>query len=135
MVPRDALVFAGRAGPGERLKIRIYGEKAGLEWVQADPPICGIHNWVNRVSYHTRLGRGRGRCGPRHAHSVRPSGRLPWAFATIYSEAAEAILAHRAGKKVAAEVNYPGIAEGMAGMKFVDACLRSSKRNGAWVTL
>lgn len=61
-----------------------------------------------------------------------PEGFLE-AFATIYSEAAEAILAHREGKAPPEGVTYPGIADGMEGMAFIDACLRSSRRNAAWV--
>jgi hypothetical protein len=56
-------------------------------------------------------------------------------FATIYREAADAIEAHRDGQNVPDEVIFPTIEDGLKGMQFVDACVRSSKRDGAWVKL
>jgi hypothetical protein len=32
-------------------------------------------------------------------------------------------------------VTFPGLKEGVEGVAFVDACVRSSARNGAWVKL
>ena len=52
-----------------------------------------------------------------------------------YSEAAEAILAARDGKKPGREVIYPTVQDGLAGVKFVDACVRSSAKNAGWVKL
>ena len=64
--------------------------------------------------------------------SGHPEGYLE-GFAKIYTEAARAIFAKRKGKAVDAAVVYPTIDDGMKGMAFVDACVQSSKRNGAWV--
>ena len=63
-----------------------------------------------------------------------PEGYLE-GFANIYAEAARAILARREGTAVDAAVTFPGLKEGVEGVAFVDACVRSSKRNGAWVSL
>ena len=63
-----------------------------------------------------------------------PEGYLE-GFANIYSEAAEAILAAREGKKPGKEVVYPTVQDGLAGVKFVDACVRSSAKNAGWVKL
>ena len=54
-------------------------------------------------------------------------------FANIYAEAARAIFARRNGEKVDPAVVYPTIDDGLKGMLFVDACVQSSKKNGAWV--
>ena len=54
-------------------------------------------------------------------------------FATIYTEAAKAIIAKRTGKKVDKDVIYPTVQDGVKGVAFVEACIASSKRNGAWV--
>ena len=54
------------------------------------------------------------------------------AFANLYTEAAQLIRAHP-GEDASASL-LPGIEEGLTGMKFVDACVRSSKRNSAWVS-
>ena len=62
-----------------------------------------------------------------------PEGYLE-GFANIYKEAAAAILAARAGKKPDKAVVFPTVADGMKGVAFVEACVRSSNRNAAWVT-
>ncbi|PHR21451.1 MAG: oxidoreductase, partial [Hoeflea sp.] len=54
-------------------------------------------------------------------------------FATIYNEAAEAIIAQRDGSPLPDGVMFPGIKDGLAGVAFVTACVESSKRGGAWV--
>jgi hypothetical protein len=66
--------------------------------------------------------------------SGHPEGYLE-GFATIYSEAARAIRARQAGQPVPPDVLFPTIEDGVAGVAFVDACVRSSARNGAWVSL
>jgi len=63
-----------------------------------------------------------------------PEGYLE-GFANIYSEAAIAIEAHRTGAPVPPEVQFPTVQDGLEGVQFVDACVRSSKRDGAWVGL
>ena len=63
-----------------------------------------------------------------------PEGYLE-GFANIYAEAARAIIARRDGVTVDSAVTFPGLKEGLEGVAFVDACVRSSSRNGAWVTL
>lgn len=61
-----------------------------------------------------------------------PEGYLE-GFANIYAEAARAIIARRDGVPSDPAVNFPGLKEGLEGVAFVDACVRSSKRNAAWV--
>ena len=63
-----------------------------------------------------------------------PEGYLE-AFANIYAEIARAVTARRDGTELSAEVTFPGIAEGLQGVAFVDACVRSSRKNAAWVSL
>lgn len=63
-----------------------------------------------------------------------PEGYLE-GFANIYAEAARAILARRDGTALDGAVTFPGLKEGLEGVAFVDACVRSSKRNGVWTSL
>ena len=63
-----------------------------------------------------------------------PEGYLE-GFANIYAEAADAIVAHRQGSSPSAEVLYPTVHDGLKGVQFVDACVRSSARNAAWISL
>ena len=68
-------------------------------------------------------------CRPGH-----PEGYLE-GFANIYSEVARAIKAKRARKKLDKDVTFPGIADGVAGMAFIEACVKSSQKNGKWMKL
>ena len=57
------------------------------------------------------------------------------AAAEAQNALARAIMARREGKPVPADVIYPTIDDGVTGVAFVEACVRSSSRNGAWVAL
>ena len=65
-----------------------------------------------------------------------PEGYLE-GFANIYAEAARAIRAARQEERQAAEgrASIPTVQDGVEGVAFVEACVRSSKKNGAWVKL
>ncbi len=117
------------------LRLRVYGEKGGLEWSQEDPNYL----WYTPLGEPKRLlTRGGAGTGPEAARVTRVPGGHPEGylegFANIYAEAAQAIQAKREGKPVPKEVVYPTIEDGVAGVAFVEACVRSSSRNGAWVT-
>ena len=64
--------------------------------------------------------------------SGHPEGYLE-AFANLYAEAAAAINAKKAGMPVDPSVLYPTVHDGVRGVAFVEACIASSRRNGAWV--
>ena len=118
------------------LRLRVYGTKAGIEWAQEDPNYLWVGP-LNQPKY--RLTRGGAGSGPEAGRVTRvppghPEGYLE-GFANIYAEAARAILARREGTTVDPAVTFPGLKEGLEGVAFVDACVRSSKRNGAWVSL
>ena len=118
------------------LRLRIYGTKAGFEWEQENPNYL----WVTPLGApRYRLTRGGAGTGPEAARMTRvppghPEGYLE-GFANIYAEAARAILSRRDGTALDAAVSFPGLKEGLEGVAFVDACVRSSKRNGAWTSL
>ncbi|MDQ3560016.1 MAG: gfo/Idh/MocA family oxidoreductase, partial [Pseudomonadota bacterium] len=61
-----------------------------------------------------------------------PEGYLE-GFANIYAEAARAIIAARDGRPPDPEVVFPTVADGVKGMAFIEACVKSSARNAAWV--
>lgn len=116
------------------LKLRVYGTKGGIEWVQADPNYLWFTELGKPRQLITRNGAGSGPAAARVSRipSGHPEGYLE-GFATIYTEAAKAIIAKRNGKKVDKDVIYPTVQDGVKGVAFVEACIASSKRNGAWV--
>ena len=124
------------SGNENALRLRVYGTKAGLEWAQENPNQLWITPFGAPRYLLTRGGAG---SGPAAARVTRippghPEGYLE-GFANIYAEAARAIVARRSGEAVDPGVSFPGLAEGLEGVAFVDACVRSSARNAAWVKL
>jgi predicted dehydrogenase len=66
--------------------------------------------------------------------SGHPEGYLE-GFATIYSEIAKAIHAARRSTPLDAAVSFPTIADGIKGMAFIEAAVRSSAEGSRWVAL
>ena len=130
------MLWCSQVAPGHEngLKVRVYGTKGGLEWVQADPNYLWFTPFGEPKRLITRNGAGSGPAAARVSRipSGHPEGYLE-AFATIYTEAAHAINAHKKGKAVDKAVVYPTVDDGVKGVAFVDACVASSKKNGAWV--
>ena len=134
--PAKGMIWASQVAPGHEngLKLRVYGTKGGIEWVQADPNYLWFTELGKPRQLITRNGAGAGPDAARVSRipSGHPEGYLE-GFATIYTEAAKAIIAKRNGKKVDKDVIYPTVQDGVKGVAFVEACIASSKRNGAWV--
>lgn len=132
------MLWSSQVAPGNEnaLSLRVYGEKGGLEWSQEDPNYLWFTPLGEPKRLITRGGAGSGEAAGRATRVPpgHPEGYLE-GFATIYSEAAEAIHAAQAGKSAPSEVLYPTVQDGLIGVAFVDACVRSSNRNGAWVSL
>lgn len=130
------MLWCSQVAPGHEngLKIRVYGTKGGIEWVQADPNYLWYTPFGEPKRLITRNGAGAGAAAARVSRvpSGHPEGYLE-GFANIYTEAARAIFAKRSGQKVDPAVLYPTVDDGLKGMVFVDACVQSSKKNGAWV--
>ena len=124
------------AGQENGLRLRIYGTRAGIEWEQENPNYL----WVGPLGAPKyRLTRGGAGSGEAAARLTRipaghPEGYLE-GFANIYAEAARAIIARRDGTALDPATAFPGLKEGLEGVAFVDACVRSSKRNAAWTGL
>ncbi len=130
------MLWCSQVAPGNEngLMVRVYGTKGGLEWVQKDPNYLWYTPFGEPKRLLTRAGAGASAAAARVSRipSGHPEGYLE-GFANIYSEAARAIYAKRKGEKLDPAVVYPTIDDGLKGMLFVDACVQSSKRNGAWI--
>lgn len=132
------MIWASQVAPGHEngLKLRVYGTKGGLEWVQADPNYLWFTALGQPKQLITRNGAGAGSAAARVSRvpGGHPEGYLE-GFANIYAEAARAIRASRDGETLSADVVYPTVDDGVEGVAFVDACVRSSKADGAWTKL
>lgn len=131
------MLWCSQVAPGNEngLRLRIYGTRGGLEWAQEDPNYLWFTPFGQPKRLITRGGAGSGAAAGRvtRVPPGHPEGYLE-GFASIYAEAARAIRAAEAGTGAEPGVVYPTIRDGLAGVGFVDACVRSSARNGAWVT-
>lgn len=132
------MLWCSQVAPGNEngLRLRVYGDKGGLDWSQENPNQLWFTPFGEPKRLFTRGGAG---TGPEAARMSRippghPEGYLE-GFANIYAEAAVAIEAHRIGAPIPPEVHFPTVHDGLVGVQFVDACVRSSKRDGAWVGL
>ena len=126
-------------GEENNLNLRVYGELGGLEWHQREPNTMLV-KWPDQPMqvYRTANGylgaaaKAAGRTPPAH-----PEGYLE-AFANIYKNFATAIRARQAGQKLAKDDpanDYPKISDGVRGMAFIEAVVKSSKANAAWTKL
>jgi predicted dehydrogenase len=132
------MLWSSQVAPGNEnaLRIRVYGEKGGLAWAQEDPNYLWHTAFGQPKRLLTRNGAGVGDAAARVSRIPpgHPEGYLE-AFATIYAEAAAAILAARDGEAAPDGVVYPTVRDGLKGVQFVSACVKSSARNAAWVPL
>lgn len=132
------LLWASQVAPGNEnaLRLRIFGDKGGIEWAQEDPNYL----WYAPFGREKRLITRGGNCASDVSARVtrtpggHPEGYLE-AFATIYSEAAIAIRATQSGSTLPEGHHTISLADGILGMKFINACQRSSADNAAWVSL
>lgn len=131
-------LWCSQVAPGNEnaLRLRVYGEKGGLDWAQEDPNYLWFTPFGEPKRLLTRRGAGAGAAADAVSRTPggHPEGYLE-GFANIYLEAAQAIRAAQAGRRAEVLDWLPGIEAGMAGMRFIDACVRSSAADAAWVRL
>lgn len=131
------MLWASQVAPGTEngLKLRVYGDKGGLEWSHETPETL----WFTPFGEPARkLRRG----APGGSDAVASSSRVPpghpegylEGFANLYTEAAGAIRAKQQGKPVP-DLLVPNVRDGLEGLLFIDACVRSNKADAAWVEL
>lgn len=115
------------------LQLRIYGEKAGIEWRQDNPNYMWFTEFGKPKQLLTRGGAISGNAASTmnvRIPSGHPEGYLE-AFATLYSQFAEVIR----GNGQPYEGLLPTLADGVEGMQFITASVQSSKNDGKWTKL
>ena len=111
------------------LRIRVFGTKGSMEWIQNEPgylrlnPSKGAVKILERGFHDTKVSKNFSRI--KYGH---PEGYLD-AFSNIYKEFAESLLSNRSKKNF-----YPNEYEGLETAKFINACKISSK-NKSWVKI
>lgn len=134
------ILYASQISAGEEnnLKIRVYGEKGGLEWAQMEPNSL-IVRWLDKTMQVCRTG-----VGPLYPEAIahtripagHPEGYLE-AFANIYRNVAFCLQARIADEVVnPLYQDFPTIDDGVRGMEFIDAVVRSGKDEATkWIQL
>ncbi len=124
-------------GNANNLRLRVYGEKAGLEWHQEEPNTLQFAKLGEAPETIRRPGPG-GSSPAAHASRIpagHPEGYLE-GFAQLYTDLAEQIHARREGRSPSlASLLVPNVEDGVEGMRFIAATLESGRRNAAWVNL
>ncbi len=134
-IPGTLMVSQAAAGTQCGLRFRAHGTKACLDWHQEQPETL---NYTQLDSPTQRIERGytAGMMEPA-THLVRmPRGHpeaLTDAWANLYTEFAIAIAARQNGTPLPENMlNHPTIIDGVNGMYFVDAAVRSNEQGGGW---
>lgn len=130
------IIYASQISAGEEngLKIRVYGEKGGLEWTQIHPNDLTI-KWLDKPVELIRPGNPW--CSDLAKYNTRfPAGHpegLIEAFANIYRNVATCIQHRLEGTEPPVEaLDYPTVYDGLRGMQFIDVVLESSQSDKKW---
>jgi len=123
------------AGEENSLNIRVYGEKAGLEWHQMEPNTLEV-KWLDKPKETLRTGGGGLSAASQEATRTpagHPEGYLE-AFANVYKNFAKCIQARIDKKKVdPIYKDFPTVADGVRGMQFIETVIKSGKSKQKWV--
>ncbi|MFT3846330.1 MAG: Gfo/Idh/MocA family oxidoreductase [Lacibacter sp.] len=130
------VLMATQIGAGEEnnVKIRVYGEKGGIEWKHEDSNTLLV-KWLDKPAEIYRTGAGYN--GSFAAHNTRvpaghPEGFLE-AFANLYRNFALTVSAKLEGEQPKEEwLDFPSVNEGVRGMAFVENMIESGKSDVKW---
>jgi predicted dehydrogenase len=124
-------------GQENGLRIRIYGEKGGLEWHQENPNVLQFSPLGEPLRLIRRNGSGSDAVS-RAASRIpagHPEGYLE-GFAQIYSDIAEQLVARMEEREPHPySLQTPTIEHGVRGVRFIEAAIRSSGRRAAWTSV
>lgn len=133
------ILYASQISTGEEnnLRIRVYGEKGGVEWAQMSPNSL-IVRWQDQALRILRAGSGR--LYPEAEAACRipaghPEGYLE-AFAVLYRNVAKCIQAKLDNKEVdPIYTDFPGIEDGVRGMEFIYKVIESGQSEQKWLKM
>ena len=132
------MLWSSQVAPGceNGLRIRIYGEKAGIEWAQENPNEL----WFGELNKPRQRITRRGDIGSEiAARGMRTPGGHPEGylegFANLYKDIADILIARQQGESHFLQNWVPDIDTGVEGMRFIQAVLTSSQRDGVWTRL
>jgi predicted dehydrogenase len=123
------------AGEENSLRIQVWGETGGIEWIQSDCNSLKL-KWLEKPTEIYRAGTNYSYLSETAKKNCRTPGGHPEgyleAFANIYRNFALTIKDQQTDKEV---YDFPGIEDGIRGMLFIEKCLESSKSQQKWTKL
>lgn len=132
----NGILVASQIAAGEEnsLKIRVYGEKGGLEWHQMEPNTLLV-KWHDAPAQIYRAGNAY-LCKEATFNSRTPGGHPEGyleAFANIYRNFAST-LSSKLNNKIPSEemLDFPTVEDGVRGMAFIENVIASGKSNQKW---
>jgi predicted dehydrogenase len=129
-------MILSQTAPGNEcgLRIRIYGDAAGLEWRQEGPNYLRFASLGQPVRIFARGEAELGADAQRMSRVPRghPEGYLE-AFTNLYSEVAVALEARLQGLAPPAPMECASVEDGAIGVGFIEAAIKSSQAGGAWI--
>ncbi|ACU05837.1 Gfo/Idh/MocA family protein [Pedobacter heparinus] len=132
----NGILMASQIAAGEEnaLKIRIYGEKGGMEWHQMEPNTLLV-KWLNEPAQVYRVGQAYMSDIAKHNTRVpggHPEGYLE-AFANIYRNFALTVAAKLEGSTpTEAMLDFPRVEDGVRGMAFIENVVASGQSDQKW---
>ncbi len=133
------ILYASQISTGEEnnLNLRVYGTSASLEWHQEHPNELTVKYAQQPRQIHRRGNVYNGAACQRNTRLPfgHPEGFIE-AFANIYLAVVDAIVDYQRGQySGAGDHDFPGVDDGVAGMAFIEAAVRSSSQNAAWIAI
>ena len=132
---RASIWVSSAATGGENgLKIRVYGTKGSVEWLQDDPNILKFTELNKSTKIITRANNEVSNLSLKSSRLAagHPEGFFE-AFANIYTEFADTITSNK--KQKGTNYKFPNLSDGVKGIKFIFAAKKSSNSNSKWVKL
>ena len=130
-------VTQAAAGVENCLRLRVSGTRGSIEWMQETPTQLVFKPLGAPAEVRTPNGPGTLPLAARASRIVagHPEG-FHEGFANLYSDAAEAIAARRAGMDPdPLAMHFPNAADGLSGVAFVEAAIASTARDGGWTAV
>ena len=131
--------WSSQIAPGHdnALRLRVYGTKGAVEWFQETPNIARV-SFLDRPS--GTISRGRDPMSPRAQSLSRlPSGHPEGyfeGFANVYSTFITALAKKRRREALTADdLDFPGVDDGVRGVRYIEKCVESSAKGAIWVNM
>jgi predicted dehydrogenase len=125
------VISASQVALGEEnaLALRLYGERGALEWAQQEPNTLKLRTLDRPLQI---LRTGGGGLAPVTLASTRFPAGHPEGFLEAFANVYRGFIGDIRGR---ADMLYPGLTDGLRGMKFLDRVVASSRAGGVWMDM